>query len=59
MTTRGKMDKDRFRRELGPEVEEAEPIRKWRGLGIMPEAGTCEAQGPEIMRAHRAVVTVM
>ena len=48
MKTNDKMDKDRFRRDLG-DVEEAyqEVARR---LGILPESGPRDMQGPEVMQ---------
>ena len=46
--TNEKMDKDRFRRDLG-KVEEANQ-EVARRLGILPEAGTRDLKGPEIMQ---------
>ena len=46
--TNEKMDKDRFRRDLG-KVEEAYQEVAMR-LGILPEAGARDLKGPEVMQ---------
>jgi phosphoribosylaminoimidazole-succinocarboxamide synthase len=42
------MDKDRFRRDLGKVEEAYQEVA--RRLGILPEAGTRDLKGPEIMQ---------
>ncbi len=54
--TNEKMDKDRFRRDLGKVEEAYQEVAK--RLGILPEAGMRDLKGPEI-DAVKAVVTVM
>jgi phosphoribosylaminoimidazole-succinocarboxamide synthase len=46
--TNEKMDKDRFRRDLGKVEEAYQEVA--RRLGILPEAGTRDMQGPETMQ---------
>jgi phosphoribosylaminoimidazole-succinocarboxamide synthase len=46
--TSEKMDKDRFRRDLGRVEEAYQEVAK--RLGILPEAGTRDLKGPEIMQ---------
>jgi phosphoribosylaminoimidazole-succinocarboxamide synthase len=46
--TNEKMDKDRFRRDLGKVEEAYQEVA--RRLGILPEAGTRDLKGPEIMQ---------
>ena len=60
--TNEKMDKDRFRRDLGKVEEAYQEVA--RRLGILPEAGTARHQGPgdhavKAVRAVKATVTVM
>ena len=43
-----KMDKDRFRRDLGKVEEAYQEVA--RRLGILPEAGTRDLKGPELMQ---------
>jgi phosphoribosylaminoimidazole-succinocarboxamide synthase len=47
-TTNEKMDKDRFRRDLGGVVEAYSEVAK--RLGIMPESGQGETKGPVLVR---------
>ena len=54
--TNEKMDKDRFRRDLGKVEEAYQEVAK--RLGILPEAGVRDLKGPEA-DAVKAVVTVM
>ena len=42
------MDKDRFRRDLGKVEEAYQEVAK--RLGILPEAGTRDMKGPEMMQ---------
>ena len=46
--TNEKMDKDRFRRDLGNVEEGYQEVA--RRLGILPEAGTRDLKGPELMQ---------
>lgn len=46
--TNEKMDKDRFRRDLGGEAEAYQEVA--RRLGILPESGPADLKGPEIMQ---------
>jgi len=46
--TNEKMDKDRFRRDLGKVEEAYQEVAK--RLGILPEAGTRDMKGPETMQ---------
>jgi phosphoribosylaminoimidazole-succinocarboxamide synthase len=46
--TNEKMDKDRFRRDLGRVEEAYQEVA--RRLGILPEAGTRDMKGPELMQ---------
>nr|ATZ76312.1 phosphoribosylaminoimidazole-succinocarboxamide synthase [uncultured Alphaproteobacteria bacterium] len=46
--TSEKMDKDRFRRDLGQVAEAYQEVAK--RLGIMPEAGLRDLKGPEMMQ---------
>ena len=46
--TNEKMDKDRFRRDLGKVEEGYQEVA--RRLGILPEAGTRDQKGPEMMQ---------
>jgi phosphoribosylaminoimidazole-succinocarboxamide synthase len=46
--TNEKLDKDRFRRDLGKVEEAYQEVA--RRLGILPEAGTRDMQGPETMQ---------
>ncbi len=46
--TNEKMDKDRFRRDLGKVEEAYQEVA--RRLGILPEAGTRDMKGPETMQ---------
>ena len=46
--TNEKMDKDRFRRDLGKVEEAYQEVAK--RLGILPEAGVRDLKGPEIMQ---------
>jgi phosphoribosylaminoimidazole-succinocarboxamide synthase len=46
--TNEKMDKDRFRRDLGKVEEAYQEVAK--RLGILPEAGMRDMKGPEIMQ---------
>ncbi|MBY0329972.1 MAG: phosphoribosylaminoimidazolesuccinocarboxamide synthase, partial [Acetobacteraceae bacterium] len=43
-----KMDKDRFRRDLGKVEEGYQEVA--RRLGILPEAGVRDMKGPEAMQ---------
>jgi phosphoribosylaminoimidazole-succinocarboxamide synthase len=47
-TTNDKMDKDRFRRDLGGVVEAYSEVA--RRLGIMPESVQGESKGPQLVR---------
>jgi phosphoribosylaminoimidazole-succinocarboxamide synthase len=42
------MDKDRFRKDLGRVEEGYQEVA--RRLGILPEAGTRDIKGPELMQ---------
>jgi phosphoribosylaminoimidazole-succinocarboxamide synthase len=46
--TNEKLDKDRFRRDLGKVEEAYQEVA--RRLGILPEAGTRDMKGPETMQ---------
>ena len=46
--TNEKMDKDRFRRDLGKVEEAYQEVAK--RLGILPEAGVRDMKGPELMQ---------
>ena len=46
--TNEKMDKDRFRRDLGKVEEGYQEVA--RRLGLLPEAGTRDLKGPELMQ---------
>lgn len=46
--TNEKMDKDRFRRDLGGEAEAYQEVA--RRLGILPESGPSDMQGPKAMQ---------
>lgn len=46
--TNEKMDKDRFRRDLGGEAEAYQEVA--RRLGILPESGPSDLQGPKAMQ---------
>ena len=46
--TNEKMDKDRFRRDLGKIEEAYQEVA--RRLGILPEAGLRDMKGPELMQ---------
>src|SRR6195952_485321 len=46
--TNAKMDKDRFRRDLGKVEEAYQEVA--RRLGILPEAGTRDMKGPELIQ---------
>ena len=46
--TNEKMDKDRFRRDLGGEAEAYQEVA--RRLGILPESGPADVKGPEMMQ---------
>ncbi len=46
--TNDKMDKDRFRRDLGRVEEAYQEVA--RRLGILPEAGNNDLKGPEMMQ---------
>ena len=46
--TNEKMDKDRFRRDLGRVEEAYQEVA--RRLGILPEAGNADLKGPELMQ---------
>ncbi|HJW39881.1 MAG TPA: phosphoribosylaminoimidazolesuccinocarboxamide synthase [Rhizomicrobium sp.] len=48
VTSNEKMDKDRFRRDLGGVVEAYSEVA--RRLGIMPESGQNESKGPQLVR---------
>jgi phosphoribosylaminoimidazole-succinocarboxamide synthase len=48
LRTNEKMDKDRFRRDLGKVEEAYQEVA--RRLGILPEAGMGDLKGPEIMQ---------
>jgi phosphoribosylaminoimidazole-succinocarboxamide synthase len=46
--TNEKMDKDRFRKDLGKVEEAYQEVAK--RLGILPEAGMRDMKGPELMQ---------
>jgi phosphoribosylaminoimidazole-succinocarboxamide synthase len=46
--TNEKMDKDRFRRDMGKVEEAYQEVAK--RLGILPEAGVRDMKGPELMQ---------
>ncbi|MFI4989148.1 MAG: phosphoribosylaminoimidazolesuccinocarboxamide synthase, partial [Alphaproteobacteria bacterium] len=46
--TNEKLDKDRFRRDLGQVAEAYQEVA--RRLGIMPEAGPADLKGPTVMQ---------
>jgi phosphoribosylaminoimidazole-succinocarboxamide synthase len=46
--TNEKMDKDRFRRDLGKVEEAYQEVAK--RLGILPEAGIRDLKGPELVQ---------
>ena len=46
--TNDKMDKDRFRRDMGRVEEAYQEVA--RRLGILPEAGNADLKGPELMQ---------
>jgi phosphoribosylaminoimidazole-succinocarboxamide synthase len=46
--TNEKMDKDRFRRDLGKVEEAYQEVAK--RLGILPEAGMRDLKGPELIQ---------
>jgi phosphoribosylaminoimidazole-succinocarboxamide synthase len=46
--TNDKMDKDRFRQDLGKVEEAYQEVAK--RLGILPEAGVRDMKGPELMQ---------
>jgi phosphoribosylaminoimidazole-succinocarboxamide synthase len=46
--TNEKMDKDRFRQDMGKVEEAYQEVAK--RLGILPEAGMRDLKGPEIMQ---------
>ena len=46
--TNEKMDKDRFRRDMGKVEEAYQEVAK--RLGILPEAGVRDLKGPELMQ---------
>ena len=48
LRTNEKMDKDRFRRDLGKVEEAYQEVAK--RLGILPEAGVRDMKGPELMQ---------
>ena len=48
LQTQEKMDKDRFRRNLGGEAEAYQEVA--RRLGILPESGPNDMKGPEAMQ---------
>lgn len=48
LETNEKMDKDRFRRDLGGEAEAYQEVA--RRLGILPESGPSDLKGPEVMQ---------
>ena len=48
VNTNEKMDKDRFRRDLGGEAEAYQEVA--RRLGILPESGPSDVKGPEMMQ---------
>jgi phosphoribosylaminoimidazole-succinocarboxamide synthase len=48
MASGEKLDKDRFRRDLGGEEEAYQEVA--RRLGILPEAGLRDMQGPDTVQ---------
>lgn len=46
--TNEKLDKDRFRRDMGKVEEAYQEIA--RRLGVLPEAGPLDLQGPKVMQ---------
>ena len=46
--TNEKLDKDRFRRDLGRVEEAYQEVA--RRLGVLPEAGPVDMQGPQVMQ---------
>ncbi|GAB6051287.1 phosphoribosylaminoimidazolesuccinocarboxamide synthase [Magnetospira thiophila] len=48
VTTNEKMDKDRFRRDLGSVEEAYQEVA--RRLGILPESGPADMKGPEVVQ---------
>ena len=46
--TNEKLDKDRFRRDLGQVAEAYQEVA--RRLGILPEAGPADLKGPAVMQ---------
>ncbi|MFA5123005.1 phosphoribosylaminoimidazolesuccinocarboxamide synthase, partial [Zavarzinia sp.] len=46
--TNEKLDKDRFRRDLGGTAEAYQEVA--RRLGILPEGGPRDMKGPEVMQ---------
>jgi phosphoribosylaminoimidazole-succinocarboxamide synthase len=48
VTTGERMDKDRFRRDLGSIEEAYQEVA--RRLGVMPEAGPADVQGPKTVQ---------
>ena len=46
--TNEKLDKDRFRRDMGGEKEAYQEVA--RRLGVMPEAGPMDLKGPQAMQ---------
>jgi phosphoribosylaminoimidazole-succinocarboxamide synthase len=48
METNEKLDKDRFRRDLGKVEEGYQEVA--RRLGILPESGPTDMQGPKLVQ---------
>jgi phosphoribosylaminoimidazole-succinocarboxamide synthase len=48
LATNEKMDKDRFRRDLGGVEEAYQEVA--RRLGVLPEAGPMDLKGPQVMQ---------
>jgi phosphoribosylaminoimidazole-succinocarboxamide synthase len=46
--TNEKLDKDRFRRDLGGVEEAYQEVA--RRLGVLPEAGSVDIKGPKVMQ---------
>ena len=46
--TQEKLDKDRFRRDLGKVEEAYQEVA--RRLGVLPEAGPVDIKGPKVMQ---------
>ena len=48
LKTNEKLDKDRFRRDLGSVAEAYQEVA--RRLGVLPEAGPVDLQGPKVVQ---------